>query len=727
VNLDGTTLTNRSDTATVTSLSVTGLTQSGPQIDVGATLTTLYSFTTGNTVGTSPDAGLIEDAAGDLFGTTANGTGTVFELVNNGNGSYTPGALYSFDNPGGTLGTSAVSGLVVDAAGDLFGTSEEGGAGGGMVFELVNTGIGSTGYTPETPVFFPNFFPETNGNGLNPVGGLIADAAGDLFGTTEFGGTNGEGTVFEVVNHGSYFTATTLFSFDGGDGADPQAGLIADAAGDFFGTTAIGGTNGDGTVFELVNNGSGSYTPITLVNFDGTDGANPQAGLIADAAGDLFGTTASGGTNGDGAVFELVNNGNGSYTPTTLLSFDGTNGRDPQAGLIADAAGDLFGTTKLGGTSNDGTVFELVNNGNGSYTPITLVNFDGTDGANPLAGLIADAAGDLFGTTQIGGTGAGNAGTVFEITDSGYQTQAPCYCPGTLIGTRSGTKRVEKLRIGDEVMTASGATRPIKWIGRRSYTGRFVMGRKDILPVCIKAGAIDDNVPARDLWISPHHAMYLDGVLIEAKDLINGVSIVQAADVERVEYFHVELDSHDVIIAEGALSESFVDDDSRGMFQNAHEYNTLYAGEGRQPARYCAPRLDHGYEVEAVRRRLALRAGLPAKEIAIGSLRGCVDRITPHVVEGWAQNVEHPEAPVCLDFFIGGKLIGRVLANRYRNDLAEARLGSGNHSFEFILPDGLELVSSVVEVRRSLDGTALPPSESALADFAVWRRGRVAA
>ncbi len=171
---------------------------------------------------------------------------------------------------------------------------------------------------------------------------------------------------------------------------------------------------------------------------------------------------------------------------------------------------------------------------------------------------------------------------------------APCYCQGTQIRTDRGEVRVEELSISDVVMTGSGAARPIKWIGRRSYSGRFVLGRRDILPICIKAGAIDENVPRRDLWISPHHAMYLEGVLIEAKDLVNGVSIVQAERVDKVEYFHIELETHDIIIAEGGPSESFIDDDDRGMFHNAHEYCALYPDAPKQPARYCAPRLDAG-------------------------------------------------------------------------------------------------------------------------------------
>ena len=172
---------------------------------------------------------------------------------------------------------------------------------------------------------------------------------------------------------------------------------------------------------------------------------------------------------------------------------------------------------------------------------------------------------------------------------------------------------IEKLQIGDEVMTASGAARPIKWIGRRSYSGRFVMGRKDILPVCIKAGALDENVPERDLWISPNHAMYFEddgGVLVEAKDLVNGVSIVQAQSVGQIEYVHIELETHDVIIAEGAPAETYLDDDNRFMFHNALEYDALAEQDVRQPASYCAPRLEDGYEVEDVRRRIAGRAKL---------------------------------------------------------------------------------------------------------------------
>jgi hypothetical protein len=303
---------------------------------------------------------------------------------------------------------------------------------------------------------------------------------------------------------------------------------------------------------------------------------------------------------------------------------------------------------------------------------------------------------------------------------------APCYCPGTLIATEGGEVAVERLAIGDQVMTASGALRPVKWIGKRSYGGRFVMGRKDILPVSIAAGSLGEGLPRRDLWISPHHAMYFElegcGVLIEAKDLVNGVSIVQAGHVDKVEYFHIELDTHDVIIAEGVPSESFVDDDSRALFHNAQEYAALYPGDFAQPACYCAPRLDNGYEVEAVRRKLAARAGLLSDRQDAGELRGHLDAVSPRLAEGWAQSIGHPEAPVCLDIYVGGQLIGQTLANRHREDLARAGLGSGRHSFKFTVPDGLTLLPGTVEVRRSLDGAALPCSRATHIRSAELRR-----
>ena len=177
-----------------------------------------------------------------------------------------------------------------------------------------------------------------------------------------------------------------------------------------------------------------------------------------------------------------------------------------------------------------------------------------------------------------------------------------------MIRTERGDVAVETLAIGGQLVTLSGEARPIRWIGRRSYAARFIRRNRAVLPICIEAGALADGVPARDLMISPKHAMFLDGVLIPAECLVNGTTIRRVAQAEVVEYYHLELDSHDVILAEGAPSESFVDDDSRGMFHNAAEYLALYPGVGPVPPGYCAPRIEGGFMLELVRRRLADRA-----------------------------------------------------------------------------------------------------------------------
>jgi uncharacterized repeat protein (TIGR03803 family) len=202
----------------------------------------------------------------------------------------------------------------------------------------------------------------------------------------------------------------TLISFvDETDGFYPESGLIADANGNLFGTTAAGGASAHayGTVFEVAKTSSGyASTPITLVRFGGANGAFPAGALIMDANGDLFGTTElvfNRGIccGGPGTVFEVARTSSGyASTPITLVSFDGTNGAAPYSGLMADANGNLFGTTSAGGAGGYGTVFEVAKTSSGyASTPITLVSFDGTNGAYPQSGLIADANGNLFGTT----------------------------------------------------------------------------------------------------------------------------------------------------------------------------------------------------------------------------------------------------------------------------------------------------------------------------------------
>jgi uncharacterized repeat protein (TIGR03803 family) len=351
-------------------------------------ITTLASFNGAN--GSSPFGGLVMDSAGNLYGTTygggASGDGTVFELAK-GSGAIT--TLASFN---GTDGAFPVAGLVLDGSGNLYGTARGGGASNdGTVFEVVK-GSG----TITTLASF------NGSNGSVPVAALALDSQGNLYGTASEGGGYNNGTVFKVVKGSG--AITRLASFKGSNGANPYAGVVLDGSGNLYGTAYNGGASGYGTVFELLK-GSGTIT--TLASFGATSGANPAGALVMDGSGNLYGTTLTGGAPNTGTVFELAK---GSATITTLATFNGANGADPSAGLLRDAGGNLYGTTYGGGSSGYGTVFEVAQ---GSGAVSTLASFNATKGNLPQAGLIVDANGNLYGTTS--GGGAFNDGTVFEV------------------------------------------------------------------------------------------------------------------------------------------------------------------------------------------------------------------------------------------------------------------------------------------------------------------------
>jgi len=360
--------------------------------------------------------------------------------------------LHNFN---GSDGSASQAGLIFDAAGNLYGTTYTGGTyNDGTVFELSPSAGGGWSET-----VLHSFDPDGS-DGLFPQSGLIFDAAGNLYGTTIGGGTYDYGTVFELSpTPGGGWTERVLYSFGNGtDGAYPfYAGVIFDAGGNLYGTTSSGGTyncqgnGGCGTVFKLSPTVGGAWTETVLYNFgNGTDGYSPWAGLILDAAGNLYGTTAFGGTNNDcinfqyhgcGTVFELSPTAGGGWTETVLHNFGYTDGAIPIAALIFDAAGNLYGTTEGGGSyTNDGTVFELSPVVGGGWTETVLYSFNERDsgGYGPAAGtLVFDATGSLYGTVYNGGVYFG--GTAFELTPTGgVWTETVLYSFGYEAGSWAG-------------------------------------------------------------------------------------------------------------------------------------------------------------------------------------------------------------------------------------------------------------------------------------------------
>jgi uncharacterized repeat protein (TIGR03803 family) len=385
---------------------------------------------------------------------------------------------HNFPIANGVDGYAPISGVTFDANGSLWGTTTLGGVyGGGVVYKL---------YSPDgqwsAEEIVHSFNPNSK-DGYDPIGGVIIGLKdgfyrGNIYGTTYVGGAHGDGTVYELSQlAGGGYAETILHSFSGKgtDGAYPMSSLVFDTAGNLYGTTLGGGSEDSGTVFELVSKAGGGWGEKILHSFsnNGTDGSGPFAGLIFDASGNLYGTTANGGAYGCGIVFELSPQTGGGWTESIVHSFanNTTDGCSPQAGLVIDRFGTFYGTTNVGGTYGYGTMYNLTQSG-GSWTESVLHNFasngdgaypgygalsidgqgypvgttvnggnylgtmeylgatadgglegivwhtferDGVDGYNPFSGVTLDLFGNAYGTTTAGGSGGG--GIVYEVTN----------------------------------------------------------------------------------------------------------------------------------------------------------------------------------------------------------------------------------------------------------------------------------------------------------------------
>ena len=372
-------------------------------------VTTIHSFT--STEAAEAHAGLIIGPDGNFYGTSGNGgpagLGTVYKITPAG----VVTVLYDFNN---TDGSNLLDPLVLGSDGNFYGTTHAGGTGTyGTMFKITSAG---------TLTVLHNFG-TGNDNSQNPYG-LVQGGDGDFYGTTNAGGANGFGTVFQATPAG---VVTILHSFDSGDGENPQAGLILAGNGNFYGTTS-GGVNGDGTVFTITSAG----TLTTLYSFGYSDGSAPEAALVQGSDGNFYGTTNSGGASGDGTVFQITPAG----VLTSLHSFAaGAEGEFPSSALVQAQDGSFYGVTINGGANSDGTIYAITPTG----TLTTLYTFAGTDGQYPTCTLVRGGDG-FYGTTAEGG--ANGFGSVFRLSIPGnLALGASSYTVNENMGSASLTVR----------------------------------------------------------------------------------------------------------------------------------------------------------------------------------------------------------------------------------------------------------------------------------------------
>ena len=417
----------------------------------------IYSFGVPGCVA-QPDDAAVFDAKGNIFGTCLgpqpNG-GFVYELSPASGGGWTEKIILPFDSIGDNATGDQPNGLTIDSKGNLYGTTSQGGANNtGVVFELSSDAGGVW-----TETILHDFGPSSGSDGTTPLSGVILDASGNLYGTTSAGGPNfGVGTVYELSpGAGGVWTETFLHTFSFVDlaGSGPTERLLIDSKGNLYGTTPSSGGSDAGAVFKLTPQGAGVWTTSVLYTFgltNTTDVINPVGALVFDVSGNLYGAAKSGGVNSEGLVYKLspISGGGVPWTETILHPFisDGTDGVNPVGGVAFDSKGNLYGTCSSGGLYKGvfaqlgyGTIYEIASAAT-APTYKVVYNFDyalnGTDSFHPYSNPVFDAAGNLYGTSS-GGSDAG--GSVYELASSTPTAAAPVFTPpaGTYTTTQDVT------------------------------------------------------------------------------------------------------------------------------------------------------------------------------------------------------------------------------------------------------------------------------------------------
>ncbi len=603
-------------------------------------------------------------------------------------------------------------------------------SGGQTAYEVITAGgrqiVSSGGTSIDTTV--------AAGGTLSLIGGADANLAGQT--TVESGGVI-------IVESGGFSSAyisaggVEIISSGGGASSYVRSGgteIVSSGGNVDGGNISAGGTlivsSGGATGGELVNSGgeeivraggaSGAPTqaPFITTTSDGTILIGSDVGYGAGVTTGGTVTVSSGGIS----YFAQLSGGQQFVSSGGIASgsniFGGTE--TVYSGGI-DRAADINGGVLIidNGATASGIIFTgsggMLDFGGSNLPEYTIAGFgfdDLIDLTNDTFGGAASltANGDFITITGGGQTAifdfVGDAGDPFHLTPDGGTgiVITPCFLAGTLIRTDCGDVPVENLKIGDCVLNHLGQARPVKWLGRRAYRQPFASTNNDIIPILICKNALGPNRPSRDLYVSPLHAMFIDDVLVPAGLLVNGASIRRCPDMAEIRYIHIELASHDVIFAENAATETFIDCDSRDIFQNAAEFAQLYPADATPGWAFCAPRVTGGQSLRAIWHKLAARAqaaGLLVTAPANARMVGHIEYVSRERVAGWAYLPDHKHEAVELEILDGDGVLARVTANQPRTDLARACIGDGRHGFALTFFAGLSPEAHQIRFRRA--------------------------